>query len=83
MKTSIVQRVNSLSAHVSALKKRHRKLDGEITVEQRRAAPDHMKLRWLKARRLVIRDQMTRYEDMLRQLKPLAGHRLSHSRTAS
>ena len=77
MKSTIIERTASLSAHVKALKSRHRKLDGEIMEEQRRPAPDHVKLRWLKARRLVIRDQLARYEGILRTLKPMAGHALA------
>jgi len=77
MKSTIIERTASLSAHVKALRTRHRKLDSEITEEQRRPAPDHAKLRWLKARRLVIRDQLARYEGILRTLKPMAGHALA------
>ncbi len=77
MKSTIIDRTASLSAHVKALRTRHRLLDGRIEEEQRRPAPDHAKLRWLKARRLVIRDQLARYEGILRTLKPLAGHALA------
>ncbi len=79
MKSTIINRTASLTAHLKALKARHRTLDGEITQEQRRPAPDHAKLRWLKARRLVIRDQLARYEGVLRTLKPMAGHALARS----
>ena len=77
MKSSIIERTASLSAHIKALRTRHRKLDGEITEEQRRPAPDHAKLRWLKARRLLIRDQLARHEEILRTLKPFAGHAMA------
>ena len=82
MKSSIIERTASLSSHVKALRTRHRKLDSEVTEEQRRPAPDHARLRWLKARRLVIRDQLARYEDVLRTLKPMAGHAMASRRVS-
>lgn len=83
MTSKIVQRVESLAAHVSALRTRHRKLDRQILEEQHRPAPDYGKLRWLKARRLVLRDQVARYEGLMSSLKPLAGHSLARKGAAA
>ncbi|MEQ9693213.1 YdcH family protein [Shimia sp. SDUM112013] len=77
MSNRLLQRAASLSSHVTSLRKRHRKLDSEIMQEHTRPAPDHAKLRWLKARRLVLRDQLRHYESLLKNVKPLAGHALA------
>ncbi|SDI07080.1 YdcH family protein [Lutimaribacter saemankumensis] len=74
MKTKVLERVASVSARVNALKNRKSKLEGEIAAEEGRPAPDTLRLRHLKARKLLIRDQLARYEGVLRTLRPLAGH---------
>lgn len=74
MKYDIVSRAKSISARVSALKRRKSQLEDKISAEQARPAPDHLRLRRLKSRKLVIKDQVARYDSLLRSLKPLAGH---------
>lgn len=77
MSSRLLKRATTLSTHVASLKTRHRKIDSEITQEHTHAAPDQTKLRWLKTRRLMLRDQMKHYEAILKDLKPLAGHALA------
>lgn len=77
MPGKLTQRVASLASHVSSLRTRHRKLDSEIGEEHSRPAPDDLKLRWLKTRRLMLRDQLQHYEKTLKSLKSLAGHAMA------
>ncbi|MCM2561052.1 DUF465 domain-containing protein [Lutimaribacter sp. EGI FJ00015] len=74
MKHSVLDRVASISARVAALNRRKADLEEEIAAEELRPAPDGLRLRQLKARKLRIRDQLARYDGVLRTLKPLAGH---------
>ncbi len=74
MKQTVLDRVASLSARVTALQSRKARLEGEIAAEETRPAPDTLRLRQLKARKLQIRDQLAHYEGVMRTLKPLAGH---------
>ena len=74
MKQNVLDKVASISARVGALKTRKDRLEGEIHAEQSRPVPDTLRLRQLKARKLQIRDQLARYDGVLRTLKPLAGH---------
>ena len=80
MKQDVIRRTASVSARIAALKARKDRLDSEIDDEHARPAPDQLHLRRLKARRLAIRDEMTRYNGLLRTLKPLAGHATARRR---
>lgn len=74
MKIQVLERVASVSARVAALRMRKQSLEDEILAEQKRPMPDTARLRHLKTRKLRIRDQLARYDGVLRTLKPLAGH---------
>ncbi|MFD1511077.1 YdcH family protein [Lacimonas salitolerans] len=78
MKVSVLERVASVSARVAALQTRKQTLEDEIAAEEKRPMPDAARLRHLKARKLRIRDQLARYDGVLRTLKPLAGHVAAH-----
>ena len=80
MKQTVLDRVASISARVAALKSRKERLEQEIKGEEIRPVPDTLRLRQLKARKLQIRDQLARYDGVLRTLKPLAGHVASRRR---
>jgi hypothetical protein len=60
----------SLEAHIAALQGRHHDLEERIAREQRRPAPDASLLQTLKRRKLLIKDDMTRFEGVLRSLRP-------------
>lgn len=81
MTEKTLSRMASLSARIDALYHRKRQLDDKIAAEQARPAPDTLRLRQLKARKLFLRDQMARYEGVIRTLKPLAGHVAARTRT--
>ena len=62
-------RVFSLKARISALRDRHRQIDTQIESEQARPAPSALRLRTLKNRKLMLKDEMTYYEGVLRTLR--------------
>lgn len=68
----------SLAARITALRKRHSDLESRIGRELSRPAPDSATLGRLKRHKLMIKDEMSRYEGLLRAL----GHRITghHSR---
>lgn len=69
MPETIIKRVTLIVTHMRSLKTRHAILDGQIDVEHTRPAPDQQKLQWLKVRRLMVRDQIARYETLLLDLR--------------
>lgn len=72
----------SLSARITALRQRHSELDSRIGRELSRPAPDSATLGRLKRHKLMIKDEMARYEGLLRALgHRIAGHH-SHGETA-
>ena len=69
MGTSKPSRLDGLRARLASLRERHGSLDTEIEQEQKRPAPNPMRLRLLKSRKLILRDEMTYYEGVLRTLQ--------------
>lgn len=64
----------SLQARVNALRTRHARLDEAILAEQRRPLPSMGRLRALKARKLMLKDEMTYYRGVLQTLSSMGGH---------
>lgn len=64
---------DALAARITALKARHFELEAKLVREQARPAPDSVQLGRLKRRKLLIKDELARYEGVLRSL----GRRLS------
>lgn len=58
----------SLEARIDALRNRHAKLDAQIRDEQTRPLPNMARLRGLKGRKLVLKDEMAYYDGVLRTL---------------
>ncbi|WP_175556894.1 YdcH family protein [Shimia gijangensis] len=78
MSDSLFKRIAIIVIHMKSLKNRQTILDGQIEVEHKRRAPDQEQLRWLKVRRLMVRDQIARYESILQDLRSLLP--TTHSR---
>ncbi len=62
----------SLGVKIAALKTRHHELKQKIAEELKRPVPCAMSLQKLKRRRLRIKDEMARYEGLLRTLTSLS-----------
>lgn len=63
----------SVEARIAALRARHADLDAEIEVEHNRPLPSATRLRSLKSRKLLLKDEMTYYDGVLRTLSSLNG----------
>ncbi|MHA3915075.1 YdcH family protein [Halovulum sp. GXIMD14793] len=57
----------SLIAHIKSLRVRHREIDARIDTEQMRPSPDTMTIRYLKKKRLGLRDAISGATAMLRR----------------
>ena len=55
------------SGHLEALRRRHQDLDTRVDAEQRRLLPDGSLLHRLKRERLRLRDELARYERLMRR----------------
>ncbi|KHQ52283.1 YdcH family protein [Mameliella alba] len=61
----------SLEARVQALRSRHAALEQDIEAEQRRPLPSMSRLRVLKSRKLMLKDEMTYYSGLLQTLSSM------------
>ncbi|WP_167647781.1 YdcH family protein [Mameliella alba] len=61
----------SLEARVQALRSRHAALEQDIEAEQRRPLPSMSRLRALKSRKLMLKDEMTYYSGLLQTLSSM------------
>lgn len=68
MEPSLRVRVFSIKARVANLRHRHHEVKTKIAEELKRPAPCSMALQSLKRRRLQIKDEITRYDGVLRTL---------------
>ena len=57
-----------LSARIDAVQRRHRRLDERVAAEHRRPQPDMSVLQSLKREKLRLKDELARYEGLLRTL---------------
>lgn len=69
MNISKPSRLFSIEARIAALRDRHAALDSQIDDEQNRPAPNGLRLRLLKNRKLILKDEMSYYEGVLRTLR--------------
>lgn len=67
--------VTSLKGRVQALRRRHSELQQRIDSELSRPAPDSTILKRLKRRKLLIKDEMRRYDGVLRGLGRRLGQK--------
>jgi hypothetical protein len=67
MKTSGTAR-KSLEARIDALRNRHARIDAMIREELGRPMPNSTRLRGLKGRKLLLKDEMAYYAGVLRTL---------------
>ena len=58
----------SLEARISALRNRHAELEAHIAQEQTRPLPSMTRLRTLKTRKLMLKDEMSYYDGVLQTL---------------
>jgi len=58
----------AVAARIAALRVRHRALDETVAKEQKRSWRDMALLQRLKRRRLRLKDELARYEGVLRTL---------------
>ena len=58
----------AITARIAALRSRHREIDDQVALEQRRSWRDAALLQKLKRRRLRLKDELGRYEGLLRTL---------------
>lgn len=65
MKTSPRKRSFSISVRLVILRQRHQALKAMIAEELRRPAPCSLMLQRLKRRRLAVKDQITRFDELL------------------
>lgn len=61
----------SLQARMTAIRGRHTKLEQEIEDEQRRPLPSMTRLRALKKRKLMLKDEMTYYDGVTQTLSSM------------
>jgi len=61
-------KTGTMSAKIEALRKRHRMLDDRIAVEHQRPLPDMSVLQRLKRHKLRLKDELERYEGVIRTL---------------
>lgn len=64
-----VARVFSVQARIVALRARHRDLEASIAGEERRPAPDAAQVQALKRQKLCVKDELSRYEGLLRLIE--------------
>lgn len=57
-----------LAARIAAVRQRHRQVDESVRSEQIRPMPDASALQSLKRRRLQLKDELQRYEGLVRTL---------------
>jgi hypothetical protein len=57
-----------MPSRIEALLRRHRSLDERVAAEQGRPQPDAMVLQMLKREKLRLKDEITRYEGLMRTL---------------
>lgn len=69
MPNTLFPRIAVVLTHMKTLRKRQTQLDGEIAVEQNRLDSNYQHLHWLKVRRLMVADQIQRYDAILQKLK--------------
>ena len=62
---------SSISARIEALKARHAALDERIREEQNRPLPSVSRLRMLKRNKLILKDEMTYYDGVLRTVSAM------------
>lgn len=63
----------SVEARIAALRMRHADLEAQIDSEHSRPLPSAGRLRALKSRKLMLKDEMTYYDGVLRTLSSLDG----------
>lgn len=68
MKTSSRKMSFSITVRLVALRRRHQVIKAMIAEELRRPAPCSMILQRLKRRRLAVKDQIVRFDALLRSL---------------
>lgn len=68
MKSSARIRSFSISVRLVALRRRHQVIKSKIAEELRRPMPCSMMLQRLKRQRLAVKDQITRFDGLLRGL---------------
>ncbi|MCZ0962752.1 YdcH family protein [Paracoccus benzoatiresistens] len=68
MKSSARIRLFSASARLAALRRRHQVIKALIAEELRRPMPCSMMLQRLKRQRLAVKDQITRFDGLLRSI---------------
>lgn len=66
--TKTTAQTGTLEARIEALRSRHAELDTHIRAEQLRPLPSVSRLRLLKRRKLMLKDEMTYYDGVLRTL---------------
>lgn len=73
MTTTRMIRGNSASvqARIAALRARHADLEAEIDAEHSRPLPSTGRLRVLKSRKLMLKDELSYYDGVLRTLSSL------------
>ena len=72
MGTQPQSRVQSLVARIDSLRDRHNALDRQIEDEQKLSSPNWMRLRLLKTRKLILKDELSYYQGVLDALN--GGH---------
>jgi hypothetical protein len=68
---TVSRKTETLEARVTALRNRHTKLDEDIRFEQNRPLPSMGRLRVLKSRKLMLKDEMAYYNGVLQTLSSL------------
>jgi hypothetical protein len=64
-----------ISSRIQAVQRRHRGLDERVAAEHRRPQPDTGVLQTLKREKLRLKDELARYEGLVRTLeRGRAGH---------
>ena len=58
----------AMTSRISALQRRHRRLDDRVAAEHRRPQPDMSVLQTLKREKLRLKEELTHYEGLLRTL---------------
>ncbi len=57
-----------MTSRIDALRRRHRRLDDRVAAEHRRPQPDMTVLQRLKREKLRLKEELARYEGLLRTL---------------
>lgn len=61
-------KTSSLQARMQALRSRHAEIDTHVQAEQQRPQPSLARLRQLKRRKLMLKDEMAYYAGVMRTL---------------